>query len=276
MPTISYAQNREDVRLMRAFGKQKHGFYIDVGAHDPVTFSITKHFYDRGWKGLNLEAATGLAERLTAARPRDTTLNVGVSNSRGSMTFYEAARASEGGLSTFSADEVAVHRKAGIKFFERRIETITLRELCEQHVTGPIDFMSVDVEGHERQVLEGADFHRFRPKVLVIEATRPLTPVPTHHLWEDLLLAARYEFAAFDGLNRFYVSEESRELKECLEVSPNPFDEYVPYEYQYKIAELERELAYYRASKRTIDLAASLLNRAVTLIRPKSKSDTAR
>ena len=70
MPFVSYAQNCEDVLLHRAFGKQETGFYVDVGASDPVDGSTTKAFYDRGWSGIDVEPGAVFAE-LVAARPRD-------------------------------------------------------------------------------------------------------------------------------------------------------------------------------------------------------------
>ena len=244
MPMISYAQHGEDIRLARAFRNQPTGFYIDVGAHDPVALSTTKHFYDLGWRGLNLEAAPAAAKRIEAARQGDISLNVGVSNLDGTMTFYEA-EASAAGLSTMSADEVAIHRKAGFKFKEYAVPSMTLASLCRAHVTKPIDFMSIDVEGHERQVLEGADFTVYRPKILVIEATRPLSQELTHQNWEHILVNADYVFAVFDGVNRYYVSKECRELADAITLPPNPFDDYVLYEHQRQIDALRRELSYY-------------------------------
>src|SRR5262249_31332093 len=99
MSMVSYAQNAEDVLLNRLF-PDGVGFYIDVGAHDPVHLSVTKHFYDRGWSGINLEPEPVGFAKLCDQRPRDINLNVGVSDHDGAMTFYEAPGAT--GWSTFS------------------------------------------------------------------------------------------------------------------------------------------------------------------------------
>jgi FkbM family methyltransferase len=244
MSWISYAQNAEDVRLRRAFAGQPTGFYIDVGANNPVDFSITKHFYESGWSGINVEPAPGPFSRIVADRRRDTNLNVGCSNRAGSMTLH-VARGRKSGLSTFTAEEAAIHRANGLKVDAIPTRVETLAAICERHVGGrAIDFLSIDVEGHEREVLEGADLTRFRPRVVVVEATRPNTTEPTHDRWEALLLECDYRFAVFDGLNRFYVRIDEAALLPLIALAPNVFDEFVPYKYKHPY---KRELDDLRA-----------------------------
>jgi FkbM family methyltransferase len=246
MSWLSYSQNGEDVRLHRAFLGQSSGFYIDVGANDPVEYSITKHFYEIGWTGINVDPAPVPYSLIVKDRKRDINLNVGCSNQRGSMTLYAARKAT--GLSTFTAEEVAIHEKNGFEFDSVTVPVTTLANICEEHAKDrAIDFLSIDVEGHEREVLEGADFRRFRPRVVVIEATRPNTTEPTHERWEGLVLEHDYLFAVFDGLNRYYVRREDERLVPILALAPNIFDEYAPYIYQRRIDALEAELLGYRA-----------------------------
>jgi FkbM family methyltransferase len=241
MTWLSYAQNAEDVRLRRAFQGQPSGFYIDVGANDPVEYSITKHFYESGWNGINIEPAPGPYALITEARSRDINLNVGCSNQAGSLTLHVARNAT--GLSTFTAEEVAIHQKKGFEFDSVTVPVATLASLCEQHAKDRlIDFLSIDVEGHEREVLEGADFRRFRPRVVVIEATRPTTTEPTHERWQHLFLENDYIFAVFDGLNRYYVRREDEPLVAVVALAPNTFDDYVPYAYQRRIDALAADL----------------------------------
>jgi FkbM family methyltransferase len=243
MSWISYAQNFEDVLLNRVFGQRPSGFWIDVGACDPVELSLTKHLSDLGWRGINIDASPIAHALLAAGRPRDLNLNIGISDSAGIKTFYRAIRGPAGepasGLSTFNAEEVARHRERGFVFEELRVPTAPLAAVCEEHGVVEVDFMSIDVEGGEEQVLRGADFARFRPRVLIVEATRPLSQQLTHDAWEGLLLGAGYEFATFDGLNRWYVRSEDRPLAALLQVPPNVFDDFVPWTYVRRIRELE-------------------------------------
>jgi FkbM family methyltransferase len=240
---ISYAQNREDILLARVFSHRKRGFYIDIGAHHPVNYSITKYFYDLGWHGINIEPSSDIFPRLCAARGRDINLNFGLSDKDGTLDFYEATRGA--GLSTFVKAEMERHRKDGFGFIERECKVTTLAKICEQYVHGQIDFVSIDVEGYEHEVIEGGDWRKWRPCILVIESTKPGTTILSHDAWEPLLLAADYVFAHFDGLNRYYVRAEDKHLLPDLSVPVNVFDSYIPYEYLRRIEELSARIAAY-------------------------------
>lgn len=243
MTMISYAQNSEDVLLSRLFPPGRPGFYIDVGANDPVVDSITKHFYDHGWRGVNVEPARQPFERLLQQRDRDVNLNVGLSDKEGSLTFYEFPPELPGS-STFQLAQAEWHHDTGMPFVDREVPVTTLAKICEEHVTGTIDFLTVDTEGHERQVLEGGDWTRWRPRVVVVEATQPNTLIATHGQWEHLLTGADYLFATFDGLNRYYVRKEDEDLLPALAAPANVWDDYVPFKYSRAISELRAQVDF--------------------------------
>jgi len=206
---ISYAQNNEDVVLARVLGDAPGGRYVDVGASEPTLRSVTRHFYDAGWQGVNVEPVAKVHAMLVRDRPRDVNLCAAVGATHGALTFFEFEAE---GISTLS-EEFARHFIAqGYACSRRTVEVLTLKELCDAHGLTRIDFMKIDVEGWERQVLEGGDWRRFRPRVLLVEATRPNSTEPNWMAWEPLLLGQGYRFAYFDGLNRFYVPEEERAL----------------------------------------------------------------
>jgi FkbM family methyltransferase len=230
MAMISYAQNGEDVVIARAFGPEHNGFYIDVGASDPVVDSVTKHFSDHGWSGINVEPAAPAVAMLREQRPRDTNLELGIGTAPGQLTFYELPSEMIG-CSTFSRELADEYASSGWEIEIRTVEVATLAAVCEEHVgERTIDFMKIDVEGDEKAVLEGADFERFRPRVLVVEATRPGTTVQSHELWEGDVLAAGYRFTLFDGINRFYVRDEDRDLIPVLSAPANVLDDFLPYQ----------------------------------------------
>jgi FkbM family methyltransferase len=206
---ISYAQNDEDVVLARVLGDAPGGFYLDVGASEPELRSVTRHFYERGWRGVNVEPVAAVHAALERERPGDVNLCLALGARPGTLTFFEFEAE---GISTLSEDFAAHFERQGLPCRRRTVEVGTLRDVCRAHCPGPIDFMKIDVEGWERQVLEGADWGRFRPRVLLVEATRPNSTEPNWQGWEPLLLAQGYLFAYFDGLNRFYVPREERAL----------------------------------------------------------------
>ena len=227
MTFLSYAQNYEDVLLWRALGHIKNGFYIDVGANDPVEHSVTKAFYDAGWHGVNIEPLPSYHQAFREGRPHDVNLAIAAGAADGSITLYDVP-AVHGWASSDQAVAEA-HRADGFEVTELTVPVRTLASVCEQYVTGEIHFLKVDVEGFEGEVLKGMDFVRWRPWVLVIEATLPNSRVSNHAAWESMVTTRGYRFAWFDGLNRYYVADEHAELAAVLSVQPNVFDEYITY-----------------------------------------------
>ena len=229
---VSYAQNLEDVMLWRALrgALDGPGFYIDVGASDPTALSVTRAFYERGWRGLNVEPLPDVVALLRAARPRDVTVEVAVAADAGTRVFHRVVQYEQTGLSTLDAAEAARHAGAGAAVETFDVEVETLAALCRAHVTGDVHFLKVDAEGAEAEVLAGADFRVVRPWVVVVEATHPGSVEGSEAAWEPGLLAAGYRPVWFDGLNRFYLAEERGELARHFTVPPNVFDAYVQYD----------------------------------------------
>jgi FkbM family methyltransferase len=241
MPTISYSILKEDILLLRAIGDISHqfGFYIDVGANDPEQHSVTKLFYDHGWRGINIEPSNHWYERLVAERPRDINVHAAASDKPGRLTLYDHP---EGGLGTLVEAFADRHvqdfdiPKRGVE-----IEAVTLTQLCEEYAPAQIHFLKIDVEGHEEQVIRGMDFARYRPWILCVEATEPMRPsAHTHEAWDPLLISAGYRFVLFDGLNRWYLAEEHSERAPKLSY---PVDNYVHYTQLNRISELEHRIS---------------------------------
>lgn len=224
MANISYAQNLEDIMLQRSLSHISSGFYIDVGANDPDFDSVTKKFYERGWRGINIEPVKAYFDKLEAARPRDINIQAVVSNQEGMCRFFEI----EGtGISTTQKDVSDSHRENGFFSVEIDVEALTLASICEKYVDGPVHFLKIDVEGGTKTVLEGMDLTAIRPWIIVVEATKPMTQIEDFSEWEHIILGWNYEFVYADGLNRFYIASEHDELKEKFKFPPNIFDNYV-------------------------------------------------
>jgi FkbM family methyltransferase len=221
---ISYAQNFEDVMLARVFAGRDNGFYVDVGAADPVNLSVTKWFYDLGWSGLNIEPNKQLFDRLAADRPRDINLDCGVGATVSEAKFFEPE---VGELSSFDVRVRDNAQNNGIPGSTRTVAVMPLTDLLELHCQRrDIDFLKIDVEGWESEVLKGLDLRRYRPIVILIEATVPQTKVESHMEWEPDVLSADYCFVYFDGVNRFYLANEHSNLKRHFTTPPNAFDEF--------------------------------------------------
>ena len=222
MTVISYAQNFEDVMLWRALQHVGTGYYVDIGANDPVVDSVTRWFYEQGWSGINIEPVTHWFNKLSQDRPRDTNLQLAVSCQPGPLTLYDIP---DTGLATLDASIAGTHRQSGCTVQELSVPVQTLDAVLSQHASGrDIHFLKIDVEGAEHDVLQSASLQSIRPWIILVEATAPRSPVTNHHLWESLLTLRGYQFAYFDGLNRFYVADEHSALMAALQVPPNTFD----------------------------------------------------
>jgi len=195
------------------------GFYIDVGAHDPVVGSITKPFYDEGWHGINIEPIARHYQRLQKERPRDVNLRLAVGSRAGTVTFYEVPDGTA--LSTVSDRMANEYIKAGHLVRTYAVECCTLEEICVQHGVGTVHFLKIDVEGTERSVLEGFSFEKVRPWLVVVEAIDNQTIHDLSSQWESLIVNKGYELVYYDGLSRFYLAQEHWDLRTRLFVPPD-------------------------------------------------------
>jgi len=226
MSFISYSQNAEDVLLWRALGHVENGFYIDVGANDPEEHSVTKAFYDAGWRGISIEPLPSFHQAFLEQRPRDVNLAIAAGSANGELTLYDTPQVR--GWASPDQAVAELHRSEGHQVVELSVPVRTLASVCEEYVQGrQVHFLKIDVEGFEGEVLKGMDFARWRPWVLVIEATLPNSRETNHASWEHMVTGQRYRFVWFDGLNRYYVAEEHSELAQHFGIQPNVFDDYI-------------------------------------------------
>lgn len=135
MTMVSYARNHEDVVLNRALSAQGPGFYIDVGAGHPVEDSVTKHFYDMGWSGVNVEPAAKMFEALVGQRARDVNLRLRLSDDS-------------------DAEE----------------SLTTLAEVCRRYAPPMFGFLVVRTAANEGAVLKGGDWGGWKPRIVVVQS----------------------------------------------------------------------------------------------------------
>ena len=223
MALVSYAQNFEDVMLWRALGHIVQGRYIDIGAQDPVVDSVSLAFYERGWRGIHVEPMPAYAELIRQARPEDVVIQAAAAAKPGALKFFEFPST---GLSTLDPGIAAQHVAQGLERRATTVPAITLDEIFAANGGGEVHWLKIDVEGAEKQVLQGWSRAKARPWIVLIESTLPMTQVQSHPQWEALILRKGYKFAYFDGLNRFYIAAAHPELFPAFASGPNVFDEF--------------------------------------------------
>jgi FkbM family methyltransferase len=222
VPPLSYAQNMEDYHLSLAFEGKPRGTYIDIGGGHPIAGSVSFWFYERGWSGVVAEPQKALCELHRQLRPRDSLVPSVIGRQGGDVDFFLVDRLHA--LSTTVEQHAQTAQAYGASYSAVRLPSLSLAELCKSHGLNEIDFLKIDVEGGERDVLEGGDWQHFRPAIVLVEAISPLINAPAWEAWEPLLLSKGYRFALFDTLNRFYVAEERPDLLSRLPCERAPWD----------------------------------------------------
>jgi FkbM family methyltransferase len=217
----SYAQNFEDVMLRRALKHVEEGFYIDIGAQDPVSDSVSKAFHALGWKGIHVEPTPEYAQRLRGDRRGDTVIEAIVGPKTTEPMIYQI----EGtGLSTTLAD--LAQRHAANDFAVKRVDvaSVTLDELLDMCAGEEIHWLKIDTEGSESAVIASWEKSLARPWIVVVESVDPISHQINSESWESSIKAKGYKDVYFDGVNKFYLSDAHPELMEKFSSPPNLFD----------------------------------------------------
>lgn len=167
----SYSQDGEDM-VLASFYEEKpdyKGFYVDIGALHPFRFSNTQYFYEKGWRGVNVDATPGSMVEFTKFRPEDINIETGISVDGKDLTFYSFE---EKALNSFN-EEISKERiEKGWKLKEKiTVKTLNLNDLLNEYLpeNQKIDFMNLDVEGLDFDILKSLDWKKYKPDFLLVE-----------------------------------------------------------------------------------------------------------
>jgi FkbM family methyltransferase len=216
----SYSQEGEDMVLRRIFEDKPTGFFIDVGAHHPKRFSNTYYFYRRGWRGINIDATPGTKRLFDKVRPRDINLETAVAERRRDLVFYEfTEHALNSAFPTSPVD-----RGLGATAFAREhlLRAEPLRDLLRRHLPPgtAVDFLSVDVEGMDLEVLRSNDWSAVRPALVLVECwgvqDERVVETPEY----AFMVAQGYTFCAKTFSTVFFRERNGR--RGMAEVPPGP------------------------------------------------------
>jgi FkbM family methyltransferase len=227
-PPCLFSQNFEDLYLWRLFKDKTQGFYIDVGAFHPEKDSVTKIFYDQGWSGINIEPVPEFFEFFQLHRERDVNLPVVVSSINGKVLLNQYADSGLASVSAASSVSVPIEYKEQRQQIE--VSSRTLFDIINTYSPPSIDFLKIDVEGLESDVLVSASFELLpaclMPRVILLEATMPTARISSsvREQCRNILASCGYHHFFFDGLNDYYCLEIDRLRFSGLMLPPNVFD----------------------------------------------------
>jgi len=167
---LYFSQHGEDMVLKSYLENKKNGFYIDVGAHHPFRFSNTYYFYKRGWNGINIDAKPGTKKLFDFFRSKDINLETGIAQEDGILTYYMF---DEPALNGFSKDlSEGRDKESNYKLIgSQEIPVQRLEKVLDNHLpqNTKIDFLTVDVEGLDLEVLSSNNWQKYRPSYVVAE-----------------------------------------------------------------------------------------------------------
>ncbi len=174
--TASWSQGGEDLALLSIFAGNVGGTYLDIGAHHPSRFSVTRHLYQRGWKGVNVEANQKLLNKFHDDRVKDTNLFCAV----GERDYYDFVVFKEPALSTYDQQWETKFVSEGNEIDRiDRVPGRRLRSIYDEYFeTAAVDLLNIDAEGADFEILQSMDFMtlpraRF-PRYIQVESEPPM------------------------------------------------------------------------------------------------------
>lgn len=195
----SYSQCGEDSIINYIFSLRgiEYPSYLDIGCNHPYYINNTALFYEKGCRGINIDANPKFIEAFNIERPEDINLNVGISNIEGEMGFYLME---DDTLSTFSKYECDAMVSNGKQLLEiKKVKLVTINKILENHCLNIFpDFLSLDVEGLDFEIIKSIDFDKTVPKVICVEASE-YSPIGSgarrNELIDFLITKGYYEYA---------------------------------------------------------------------------------
>ena len=163
------SQFNEDLKILKIF--KKKGFYVDVGCYHPVGYNNTYRMFKLGWKGMNIDLNPLSIELFNVARPRDINVCAAVSNKKSGNLYFDHELSPQ---NTLERNHAVFYKKTfgtKIKKF-KKIKTKKLSEIFHKNGIYKVDFLNIDVEGHELNILKSINLKKFDIKVICIEVLK--------------------------------------------------------------------------------------------------------
>ena len=165
----NFSQEGEDLFLIDFFKNKSEGFYVDVGAFHPFRINNTYALYKKGFRGINIDISATSIDFFNFARPDDTNLNIGASNKFENKIFFSKKNLSFHNTFSKSLAESKIQNEPFKKKYTIECKPLTQIIDDTKFSDKKIDFLNIDAEGHDYEVLQGLDLKKYSPKIICIE-----------------------------------------------------------------------------------------------------------
>ena len=163
----SYSMEKEDLEIVKIFHKIKKGFYVDVGCYHPIHLNNTFLLYKKNWRGINIDINSFSIELFNFVRPEDINLNFAVSNRDDVISYYSQKKISQ--LTTIYQDIAKKRMQGRIKEEKKLSKRLTTILNETKYKNEKIDFLNIDAEGADFDILKSLNFDVYRPKLICVE-----------------------------------------------------------------------------------------------------------
>ena len=200
----NYSQSNEESILKEIFKNVEKGFFVDVGAHHPLRYSNTALLYKKGWNGINIDGDLRNMLIFKYLRKRDINLNHVISNKKSPVNFYYFNEGALNGI--LSNKRLKKLKDIGFRYIKKvKINPISLNEILELHLpkNKKIDFLNIDVEGHDFEVLQSIDLDKYFINVILTEVNENETEL------NQYLEEKGYHLLQREDRNIFYLKNKS-------------------------------------------------------------------
>jgi FkbM family methyltransferase len=202
---ISYSQSGEDLILSTILNYVKKGFYVDVGANNPYKQSNSCLFYKKKWSGINIDALPGCMKNFNKHRKRDINLEVAIANNKEELIYYNFENTFYNTFDDSMLDQIKKQTKL---VSTTKIIPQKLSQIFDNHKINKIDFLSVDVEGLDLEVLQSNNWRKYRPKVIVVEMLESEPNMIKNNPIAKFLLKNNYYYFCKTPTNSFFLEKE--------------------------------------------------------------------
>ena len=208
-PSFHFGEFGEDIFINRILKNIKYGNYIDVGCYHPYKGSLTARLYSKNWNGINIDLSKTSIDLFNMVRKRDINLNVAISNYDGEISYYENSPINQQNSLTKTSNEQT----------KIKIKCQTLNSILEKNILKKIDYLNIDVEGSELEVIEGIDLIKYHPSLITIENNNLLLEDYFKDNVYKKLISCDYVFVNKIGVTNFFLDKDlSKKIYKLIEI----------------------------------------------------------